>query len=181
MKLKFLASLALLTMVTSVGIPSAEAQFAMTGNRKEMIHQSLLKCYTEMGRTAEMEGEYNILLAMKPTDSVLHFNYGRILQQANKKAPALAHYKKAAQYQPGNADFQGTLGQMLMYTGDYNGAYQALGRAIQIPGGDRYKPSYENAVKYMQQVQAQRAQMQQAAPAKAAPGAKKRSSDDDDD
>lgn len=181
MKFKFVASMALLTMLMPIATESASAQLTMTGNRKEMIHLSLLKCYTETGRTAEMEGEYNVLLGMKPTDSVLHFNYGRILQQAGKKGPALAHYRKAAQYQPGNADFQGTLGQMLMYSGDYNGAYQALGRAIQIPGGDRYKPGYESAVKYMQQVQAQRQQAQQAAPAKAAPGAKKRVSDDDDD
>jgi hypothetical protein len=62
----------------------------MTMGRKEMIHMSLLKCYTDLGRNAEAEGEYNVLLAMKPNDGVLHFNYARLLVAAGKKGPALA-------------------------------------------------------------------------------------------
>jgi Tfp pilus assembly protein PilF len=101
---------------------------------------------------------------------------------AGKKGPALIHYRKAAQSNPGNADFQGQLGQMLYNANDFAGASRALGIAMQLPGGDRYKGAYESAVKQMQQIQQNRMLQQQNAPAKSsAPGPKKRVADDDED
>ncbi|CAN5383596.1 hypothetical protein BH11CYA1_BH11CYA1_32410 [soil metagenome] len=177
---RFAFAIALLLLASSLNIEGASAQVTM--GRKEMIHMSLLKCYTDLGRNAEAEGEYNILLAMKPNDGVLHFNYARMLVADNKKGPALAHYRKAAQSNPGNADFQGQLGQMLYNAGDFTGASRALGIAMQLPGGDRYKGAYESAVKQMQQIQQNRLLQQQNAPAKStASGPKKRVADDDDD
>jgi predicted Zn-dependent protease len=178
---RFAFALALLSLVSSVNIQSASAQMGMTMGRKEMIHMSLLKCYTDLGRNAEAEGEYNVLLAMKPNDGVLHFNYARLLVAAGKKGPALAHYRKAAQSNPGNADFQGQLGQMLYNANDFSGASRALGIAMQLPGGDRYKGAYESAVRQMQQIQQNRLLQQQSAPAKSAGGGVKKHADDDDD
>lgn len=179
---RFAFAVATLSLVSTVNVQSANAQMGMTMGRKEMIHMSLLKCYTDLGRNAEAEGEYNILLAMKPNDGVLHFNYARLLVAAGKKGPALAHYRKAAQSNPGNADFQGQLGQMLYNANDFAGASRALGIAMQLPGGERYKGAYESAVKQMQQIQQNRLLQQQNAPAKTAgPGPKKRVSDDDED
>ncbi|MBP6745477.1 hypothetical protein KA344_09580 [bacterium] len=178
---RFAFALALLSLVSSVNIQSASAQMGMTMGRKEMIHMSLLKCYTDLGRNAEAEGEYNVLLAMKPNDGVLHFNYARLLVAAGKKGPALAHYRKAAQSNPGNADFQGQLGQMLYNANDFSGASRALGIAMQLPGGDRYKGAYESAVRQMQQIQQNRLLQQQSAPAKSTGGGVKKHADDDDD
>ena len=64
------------------------------------------------------------------------------------------------------------------YNKDFNGAYNELGRAIQMPGGDKYKAQYENAVRYKQQADANRAA---AATKKSAAPAKARPADDDDD
>lgn len=178
---RFAFALALLSLVSSVNIQSASAQMGMTMGRKEMIHMSLLKCYTDLGRNAEAEGEYNVLLAMKPNDGVLHFNYARLLVAAGKKGPALAHYRKAAQSNPGNADFQGQLGQMLYNANDFTGASRHLGIAMQLPGGDRYKGAYESAVRQMQQIQQNRLLQQQSAPAKSTGGGVKKHVDDDDD
>ncbi|MFA7339429.1 MAG: hypothetical protein WC028_21795 [Candidatus Obscuribacterales bacterium] len=178
---RFAFALALLSLVSSVDIQSASAQMGMTMGRKEMIHMSLLKCYTDLGRNAEAEGEYNVLLAMKPNDGVLHFNYARLLVAANKKGPALAHYRKAAQSNPGNADFQGQLGQMLYNANDFTGASRALGIAMQLPGGDRYKGAYESAVRQVQQIQQNRLLQQQSAPAKSTGGGPKKHTDDDED
>lgn len=178
---RFAFALALLSLVSSFNIQSASAQMGMTMGRKEMIHMSLLKCYTDLGRNAEAEGEYNVLLAMKPNDGVLHFNYARLLVAANKKGPALAHYRKAAQSNPGNADFQGQLGQMLYNANDFTGASRALGIAMQLPGGDRYKGAYESAVRQMQQIQQNRLLQQQNAPAKSTGAGPKKHTDDDED
>lgn len=178
---RFAFALALLSLVSSVNIQSASAQMGMTMGRKEMIHMSLLKCYTDLGRNAEAEGEYNVLLAMKPNDGVLHFNYARLLVAAGKKGPALAHYRKAAQSNPGNADFQGQLGQMLYNANDFTGASRALGIAMQLPGGDRYKGAYESAVRQMQQIQQNRLLQQQNAPAKSTGSGTKKHVDDDED
>ncbi|MBP9090021.1 hypothetical protein KBI23_03270 [bacterium] len=178
---RFAFALAMLTLASSVNIQGASAQLGMTMGRKEMIHMSLLKCYTDLGRNAEAEGEYNVLLAMKPNDGVLHFNYARLLVAAGKKGPALVHYRKAAQSNPGNADFQGQLGQMLYNNNDFAGASRALGVAMQLPGGDRYKGAYESAVRQMQQIQQTRLLQQQNAPAKSAGAGPKKHADDDED
>lgn len=167
-------------MSGSISMQQARADALMgdtPASRKEMIHTCLLECYSNL-RRPEAESEYAIVLQLKPQDAVLHYNYGVFLQKANKIGPAIAQYRLATKCDPGNVDFHGVLGQMLMYNKDFNGAYNELGRAIQMPGGEKYKPQYENAVRYKQQADANRAA---AATKKSAAPAKARPADDDDD
>ena len=73
----------------------------------------------------------------------------------------------------------------MLFAKDYNGAYQYLYRAVGMPGGDKFKASLENAIKYKQyndQLQQNRI-LQKAAPAAgggATTGGKKPKDDDDD-
>lgn len=169
-----------LSFISALTLP-ASAQMP-SSNKKELIHQSLLKCYEATHRNAEAEQEYVALLAIKPSDPVFHYNYAVLLQRSGRKGPAIAQYRRAAQLDPGNVDFHGVLGQMLLVNGDYTGAYNELGRAIQMPGGDRYKTAFESATRYKQQQDMNR---QSAAPKKGgaagAAAAKKKADDDDDD
>ena len=165
---------------SSAALLPAQAQMPASA-KKELIHQSLLKCYEQTHRNAEAEGEYVALIAIKPSDPVFHYNYAVLLQRSGRKGPALMHYRKAAQLDPSNVDFHGVLGQMLLVNGDYNGAYNELGKAIQMPGGDRYKAAFENATRYKQQADANRAMAPTAKKGTAPGAAAKKSSDDDDE
>lgn len=167
-------------MVAAIPLLPAQAQMP-SASKKELIHQSLLKCYEATHRNAEAEGEYAALIALKPSDPVFHYNYAVLLQRSGKKGVALLHYRKAAQLDPSNVDFHGVLGQMLLVNGDYNGAYNELGRSIQMPGGDRYKAAFENATRYKQQQDAARASQVQVKKGAAAATAAKKNSDDDDE
>jgi len=147
------------------------------------IHDDLLKCYQSLGKPAETEAEFKWCLTQKPNNAVYHFNYAVFLQRAGKTAQAAAEYKKAAQYDGSNVDFVGSYGQMMLFLKNYQEAYNNLGRAIQMPGGEKYKSAFETAQQYLQRIQQQNQQRQMnkpgAGPA-AAPG-KKRKDDDDDD
>jgi thioredoxin-like negative regulator of GroEL len=154
-------------------IPEGAAQ------RKEAIHRSLLECYSNL-RRPEAEQEYAVLVGLKPSDAVLRYNYGVFLQRAGKIAPALVQYKKAVALDPSNVDFRGLLGQLLLFNKDYNGAYNELGRVVQMHGGEKYKAAFENAVRYKQQAD----QLRQNAASKkptAATSRPKASEDDEDE
>jgi Tfp pilus assembly protein PilF len=172
-------ALALVALAVALPVLPAQAQMPSSA-KKELIHQSLLKCYEATHRNAEAEGEYVALLAIKPSDPVFHYNYAVLLQRSGRKGPALMHYRKAAQLDPSNVDFHGVLGQMLLVNGDYGGAYNELGKAIQMPGGDRYKGAFENATRYKQQADANRMSAPTAKKGAAAAAAKKNADDDDE-
>ncbi len=180
MTFKVTTAVTLLALALSLAVEQAHAQIGTS--RKEQIHLSLLKCYEQMGKTAEQGQEYAVLLAMRPQDGALHYNYGHLLQTLGNKKGALAQFKAAAQYSPGNVDIQGTYGQMLLYAGDYQGAYNKLGAAMQMAGGERYKAGFTAAQQYLQQQQQQRLINQQNAPGPASkgPGAKKHTDEDDE-
>jgi tetratricopeptide (TPR) repeat protein len=146
------------------------------------IHDDLLKCYVALGKNAETEAEYKWLLAQRPSNAPYHFNYALFLQHAGRKAPAAAEYEKAATYDGSNPDFVGSAGQMFFFMGNYTKAYQYLGKAMQMPGGEKYKASCESCRTYLQNVANARAanQAAKAAPAGAAAGHSKPKDDDDD-
>jgi Tfp pilus assembly protein PilF len=164
---------------------SAEAQMPMSpAAQVTQIHDDLLQDYQRLGKNVEMEGEYKWLLANKPTNAVYHYNYACFLKAAGRNGPALAEFKKAAQYDGSNVDFVGAAGQVMLGAKDYNGAYQYLYRACSMPGGDKFKASLDNAIKYKQYADQQaqiRAQQKAAPAAKSGAAGAKKSSDDDDD
>ncbi len=150
-------------------------------SRKEMIHRSLLECYTKMGRGAEVGQEYATLIAIKPNDALLQYNYGYHLLTAGNVAGAVLHYKRATQLDPANQPYHAALGNLYMQQKNYPGALLEFGRA-----GESGRAPYEQVQKYMQQLDQQRQYnnmlKQQNAPKKAGGGAAvKKSSDDEDD
>ncbi|MBL0184143.1 MAG: hypothetical protein IPP97_00240 [Candidatus Obscuribacter sp.] len=158
------------------------ACFAQTapGSRKEMIHRSLLECYSKMGRGAEVGQEYATLIAIKPNDALLHYNYGYHLLTAGNVAGAVLHYKRATQLDPANQPYHAALGNLLMQQKNYQGALLEFGRA-----GEAGRGPYEQVQKYIQQLEQQRQYntmlKQQAAPKKSGGGAAAKKSNDDDD
>ncbi len=180
MTFKVTTTFTLLALALTYGVQQADAQ-AIGTSRKETIHLSLLKCYEQMGKTAEQGVEYQTLIRMRPNDGPLHYNYGHLLQTQGNKGAALAQFKAAAQYSPGNVNIQGTYGQMLLYAGDYQGAYNKLGAAMQMAGGEGYKAGFTAAQAYLQQQQQQRQLNQQNATPTSKPGAGAKKHTDDDD
>jgi tetratricopeptide (TPR) repeat protein len=147
------------------------------------IHDDLLKCYVSLGKAGETETEYKWLLSQRPNNAAYHFNYALFLQHAGKKAPAAMEYEKAATYDGSNVDFVGSAGQMMLFMGNYTKAYQYLSKAMQMPGGDKYKSSAESARAYLQNAAQARLinqQLKAGATSGGAPGSKKAKDDDDD-
>ncbi len=106
-------------------------------------------------------------------------------QQGGKQAAAGVQYEKAAQYEGYNVDYVGQCGQMFYYLKNFTKAYQYLGKAVQLPGGDKYKSSFDGIREYLQNQQQQQLIREQnkkkpggGGPNKK-PGPKK--NDDDDD
>lgn len=158
-------------------IGAAHAQQA--SSRKEAFHLALLDCYQKLGKTADVTAEFNQLVAIKPNDAKLQYNFGYHLYTMGNTAGAIQHYRKAAQLDPSNQDYHGNLGNLLMNTKDYNGALSEYGRA-----GERFRPQFDQVQKYIQQVAQQRAyeaQMKKTATGKKPGGAAAAKPKDDDD
>jgi Tfp pilus assembly protein PilF len=132
------------------GQPAAAQAAPAPSAQSYAIHEDLLKCYLGLGRTAETEAEYRWLLQARPSTAILHYNYAVLLKNSGKSAAAAAEYEKAAQYDGSNVDYVGQCGQMLFYLKQYTKAYQYLGKAVQMPGGDRYKGACDQLRQYMQ-------------------------------
>jgi len=159
-------------------VPPSPASQAYT------IHDDLLKCYQSLGKPAETESEFKWCLAQKPNNAVYHFNYAVFLQRAGRTGPAAIEYKKAAQYDGSNVDFVGSCGQMLLFQHNYQEAYNYLGRASQMPGGEKYKSAFDTARTYLQNIQQQnqlRAMNKSGSGTATASVGKKHKDDDDDD
>jgi tetratricopeptide (TPR) repeat protein len=167
------------------GAPSAQAQIAPSATAQTYtIHEDLLKCYHSIGKPVEEETEYKWLLNARPSNALLHYNYACLLKSNAKHAAAAAQYEKAAQYEGSNVDYVGQCGQMWFFLKNYTKAYQYLGKAMQMPGGDKYKGSFDSCREYLQQMAAataSRAAAKAGTKVSSGPGGSKRPSDDDDD
>jgi len=118
---------------TLLGV-SANACLAETGAQKrEAIHRILLQIYLSQ-RKSEAGAEYVALLAMKPSDAQLHYDYGNFLLRGANNGGAAAQYRLACKIAGRNADYQVGLGNALMRSKDYRGAVVAYRRAVEIGG-----------------------------------------------
>lgn len=145
------------------------------------IHQDMLKCYTAMGRSAEQEAEYKWLLAARPSDALLHYNYACLLKTQGKFPAAGVQYEKAAQFEGSNVDYVGQCGQMMYYLKQYMKAYQYLGKAMQMPGGEKYKGPFDNIRQLIQDMENRKNQAPTKGPAKPGTGGDTKKHNDDDD
>lgn len=122
-------SLGLALLAAGAGAVQADTP----AQKREMIHRCLLTIYTQQ-RKGEASGEYQALLAMKPTDAQLHFEYGNFLLRGGNAAGAVAQYTAATKNAGRNADYQIGLGNALMRVKNYRGAVAAYRRAVEIGG-----------------------------------------------
>ncbi|MBS1990938.1 MAG: hypothetical protein JSS86_00990 [Cyanobacteria bacterium SZAS LIN-2] len=178
-----LAALFAAALFSQTGL-EAQAQLApSSGSVAISAHEDLLACYQSLGKNAETEAEFRWLIQQAAGKAVLHFNYACFLQRAGKTGAAAVEYKKAATLEPSNIDYVGSYGQMALFQKNYMEAYNYLGRAMQMPGGEKYKAAVESCRTYIQQQQQQQMinQMNKknASGAAAAPGKKPRDDDDD--
>jgi len=146
-------------------------------------HEDLLICYQSLGKRTEQEAEHKWLVQQNPGRAELHFNYGYFLQHGNNNTLAAHEYKKAADLEPSSVTYVGTYGEMALFLHHYPEAYNYLGRAVQMPGGEKYKNAFEGG-KVLLQNQRQQEALQQGHP-KLKPGAPpaggSKHHDDDDD
>ncbi|HEY9731217.1 MAG TPA: tetratricopeptide repeat protein [Drouetiella sp.] len=124
----------------SIGIAAVVAAAAAApgladtpAQKRENIHRCLLQIYLSQ-RKSEAGGEYLALLAAKPSDAQLHYDYGNFLLRGGNAGGSAAQYQAAIKYAPRNADYQIGLGNALMRTKNYKGAVAAYRRAVEIGG-----------------------------------------------
>jgi tetratricopeptide (TPR) repeat protein len=164
---------------------AAQGQIAPSAvSQQYTIHEDLLKCYHSIGKAAEEEAEYKWLLAARPSNALLHYNYAVLLKTAGKYPAASVQYEKAAQYEGSNVDYVGQCGQIFFYTKNYQKAYQYLGKAMQMPGGEKYKSSFDQVREYLQNIQLEIQRKQMMTPGggkKGGPTLGPKKNDDDDD
>lgn len=178
-KKKITLSLAVIVAASSSLALSGAALAQGVNTRKEMIHLALLDCYQKLGKGAETNQEFATLVAIKPNDAKLQYNYGYHLYTLGQTANAIARYRKACQLDPANQDYHGNLANLLMQVKDYNGAMAEYGRA-----GERFRPQFEQVQRYIQQLQQQKAyeaSMKKPAGGKKPAAVAKPKNDDDDD
>ena len=110
------------------------------------------------------------------------YNYGCLLRSQQKNGPAFVQFEKAAQFEGSNVDYEGQAGQMAYNMKQFQKAYNYLGKAIQLPGGEKYKGAFDSVTAYLQSM-AQQAAMAKTSKPKAGGGATtgKPKTDDDDD
>jgi len=144
-------------------------------------HEDLLICYQSLGKNAEQEGEYKWLLQQNPGRAELHFNYGNFLQRGKNNILSASEYKKAADLEPSHVIYVGTYGEMAYFLHRYMEAYSYLGRAVQMPGGEKYKNSFESLKIIIQNQRQQEALKQMNQPKNTSPGGSAKPRDDDDD
>jgi len=88
--------------------------------------------YLEQGRFAESESTFQRAIALKPTWTDPHFNYGRLLKKMGKDDAALAEFQKAVEVAPVNGRARLYLAQELAARGHEQEAEVQYRQSIQL-------------------------------------------------
>jgi tetratricopeptide (TPR) repeat protein len=124
-------SIGLAVAVSAVGAAASQAD--TPAQKRETIHKCLLQIYQSQ-RNPAAGGEYQALLAAKPSDATMHYDYGNFLLRGGNASGAAAQYQLAIKYSGRTADYQIGLGNALMRTKNYRGAVAAYRRAVELGG-----------------------------------------------
>jgi predicted Zn-dependent protease len=146
-------SLGFAAVLLAVGTSASWAD--TPAEKKFNIHKCLLQIYLTQ-RKSEAGTEYSALLALKPNDAQMHFEYGNFLLRGGNNGGAATQYRAACKYQGRMADYQIGLGNALMRLKDYPGAIVAYSKACQI-GGATGSQSPQTLLQGAQQYQQQQA------------------------
>jgi predicted Zn-dependent protease len=117
--------------------------------KKALCHSCLAKIYVAERRYPEAIVEYQALLAMKPNDAAMRFEYGNLLAKIDKAALAVPQFRAAAKLAPYVPEYQVGLGNACMYTKNYDGAVTAYTKACNL--GGKYQTSLQTALQYQAQ------------------------------
>ena len=74
--------------------------------RKASIREALGLAYARIGRWAEAESEFRVLLELSPTNDYAHHMLGRCLEQQGHEREANGHYKLASSLRPGSTQYR---------------------------------------------------------------------------
>lgn len=147
-------------LVVSIGslacVPPSVAQVdgSEVKKRKEVIHKSLLAIYLKQNKRPEAIQEYKQVLQLNPSDSVTEFGLGTYLMHGSPKdAPqikeALPHLIKAAEREPGKADYQAAVGTAYIKLKNFDQARLFFRKAVALPDGAKYQKTLEDVEKYI--------------------------------
>jgi tetratricopeptide (TPR) repeat protein len=120
--------LALALSVSSLSIGTAA--LAQGANKKVEWHRCLIAIYKSKNMVPQAVEEYSALVALDPKDAQIRFEYGAFLHKMGRVKEAIVQYRKAADGNPSNPDYQGAVGDALVSLKDYSGAlayYQKAG------------------------------------------------------
>ncbi len=120
--------LALALSVSTLSIGSAA--LAQHTNKKTEWHRCLISIYKSKNMVPQASEEYAALVALDPKDAQIRFEYGAFLHKMGRVKEAIVQYRKAADANPSNPDYQGAVGDALVSLKDYSGAlayYQKAG------------------------------------------------------
>ncbi|HEY9679828.1 MAG TPA: tetratricopeptide repeat protein [Drouetiella sp.] len=122
--------------------------------KKENIHRCLLQIYLSQHRP-EASDEYKALLAIRPTDAPMHFEYGNTLFRGGNYAGAATEYQAAIK-NGARGEYEVGLGNALMRTKNYRGAVAAYRKAVELGGSGAANAGQllQSAQQYVQQQEA---------------------------
>jgi tetratricopeptide (TPR) repeat protein len=119
------------------------------GNHLEEVHNDILKIGLNRRDPALISQEYNALLKIKPSDYKMQLDFANWLEVQGRHSDAIAHYRSAANLNPGDGQLAARLAYMLMYYNkDFKGAINFYNRAIS--GDPLNAAKYQENIKYAQ-------------------------------
>lgn len=110
-------------------LSSGSAAYAQASKKLE-YHRCLITIYKSKNMIPQACEEYSALINLDPKDAQMRFEYGAYLHKMGKVKEAIVQYRKAADFNPANPDYQGAVGDALVSLKDYSGAlayYQKAG------------------------------------------------------
>lgn len=119
--------------------------------KKDTIHGCLLQIYRSQHKK-EADGEYQALIALKPNDDQIRYDYASYLLSSGELGKAIVQYRKIVALQPRRGDYWAALGAALLPNKETDAAVQADRKAVEI-GGQKYMEQLNRALQYQQQQQ----------------------------
>ncbi len=136
-------ALALSVSFLSIGT----AAHAQGTNKKVEWHRCLISIYKSKNMIQQVSEEYAALVALDPKDAQIRFEYGAYLHKMGRVKEAIVQYRKAADFNPTNPDYQGAVGDALVSLKDYSGALAYYQKA-----GPKFAGKFTTTSAYVQQL-----------------------------
>ncbi len=140
--LSFGLALALSVSTFLVGNPSLAQN-----SKKVEWHRCLIQIYKSKNMVPQASEEYAALVNLDPKDAQIRFEYGAYLHKMGRVKEAIVQYRKAADFNPSNPDYQGAVGDALVSLKDYSGAVAYYQKA-----GPKFAGKLSTTAAYVQQL-----------------------------